>query len=125
MTAEDVGELVDFVSIDVAFISLTKVLEPIWHLMKNEARMVCLIKPQFEGGREKVGKKGVVRDLAVHKEVMEQVITYAKSLGFLIKGLDFRQFADRKEILNICCISKKWKMVLRHFRKMSGMSGRR
>ena len=91
VTAEDVGELVDFVSIDVAFISLTKVLEPIWHLMKNEARMVCLIKPQFEAGREKVGKKGVVRDLAVHKEVMEQVITYAKSLGFLIKGLDFSQ----------------------------------
>ena len=89
VTAEDVGELVDFVSIDVAFILLTKVLEPICHLMKNEARMVCLIKPQFEAGREKVGKKGVVRDLAVHKEVMEQVITYAKSLGFLIKGLDF------------------------------------
>ena len=89
VTAEDVGELVDFVSIDVAFISLTKVLEPIWHLMKNEARMVCLIKPQFEAGREKVGKKGVVRDLAVHKEGREQVITYAKSLGFLIKGLDF------------------------------------
>lgn len=89
VTAEDVGKLVDFVSIDVAFISLTKVLEPIWHLMKNEARMVCLIKPQFEAGREKVGKKGVVRDLTVHKEVMEQVITYAKSLGFLIKGLDF------------------------------------
>ncbi|MBO5175592.1 MAG: TlyA family RNA methyltransferase [Eubacterium sp.] len=89
VTAEDVGELVDFVSIDVAFISLTKVLEPIWHLMKNEAQMVCLIKPQFEAGREKVGKKGVVRDLAVHKEVMEQVISYAKSLGFLIKALDF------------------------------------
>lgn len=89
VTPEDVGELVDFVSIDVAFISLTKVLEPIWHLMKNEARMVCLIKPQFEAGREKVGKKGVVRDLAVHKEVMEQVISYAKSLGFLIKALDF------------------------------------
>lgn len=89
VTPEDVGELVDFVSIDVAFISLTKVLEPIRHLMKDGARMVCLIKPQFEAGREKVGKKGVVRDLAVHKEVMEQVITYAKSLGFLIKGLDF------------------------------------
>ena len=89
VTPDDVGELVDFVSIDVAFISLTKVLEPIWHLMKNEAQMVCLIKPQFEAGREKVGKKGVVRDLAVHKEVMEQVISYAKSLGFLIKALDF------------------------------------
>ena len=89
VTPEDVGEPVDFVSIDVAFISLTKVLEPIWHLMKDEAQMVCLIKPQFEAGREKVGKKGVVRDLTVHKEVMEHVISYAKSLGFGIKGLDF------------------------------------
>ena len=89
VTPEDVGELVDFVSIDVAFISLTKVLEPIWHLMKDGAQMVCLIKPQFEAGREKVGQKGVVRDLAVHKEVMEHVISYAKSLGFVIKGLDF------------------------------------
>ncbi len=89
VTPEDVGEPVDFVSIDVAFISLTKVLEPIWHLMKDEAQMVCLIKPQFEAGREKVGKKGVVRDLTVHKEVMEHVISYAKSLGFVIKGLDF------------------------------------
>ena len=89
VTPEDVGEPVDFVSIDVAFISLTKVLEPIWHLMKDEAQMVCLIKPQFEAGREKVGKKGVVRDLAVHKEVMEHVISYAKSIGFVIKGLDF------------------------------------
>lgn len=89
VTPEDVGEPVNFVSIDVAFISLTKVLEPIWHLMKDEAQMVCLIKPQFEAGREKVGKKGVVRDLAVHKEVMEHVISYAKSLGFVIKGLDF------------------------------------
>ena len=89
LTDEQIPEPIDFISVDVSFISLTKVLEPIWHLMKNEARMVCLIKPQFEAGREKVGKKGVVRDLAVHKEVMEQVITYAKSLGFLIKGLDF------------------------------------
>ena len=89
VTPEDIGEPVDFVSIDVACISLTKVLEPIWHLMKDEAQMVCLIKPQFEAGREKVGKKGVVRDLAVHKEVMEHVISYAKSLGFVIKGLDF------------------------------------
>lgn len=89
VTPEDIGEPVDFVSIDVAFISLTKVLEPIWHLMKEGAGMVCLIKPQFEAGREKVGKKGVVRDLAVHKEVMERVISYAKSLGFIIEGLDF------------------------------------
>lgn len=89
VTPEDIGELVDFVSIDVAFISLTKVLEPVKALMKEGASMVCLIKPQFEAGREKVGKKGVVRDPAVHREVIESIISYAGSLGFTISGLDF------------------------------------
>lgn len=89
VTPEDIGELVDFVSIDVAFISLTKVLEPVKALMKEGASMVCLIKPQFEAGREKVGKKGVVRDPAVHQEVIESIISYAGSLGFAICGLDF------------------------------------
>ena len=89
LTPEDIGELVDFVSIDVAFISLTKVLEPVKALMKEGASMVCLIKPQFEAGREKVGKKGVVRDPAVHREVIESIISYAGSLGFTISGLDF------------------------------------
>lgn len=86
---EDIGELVDFVSIDVAFISLTKVLEPVKALMKEGASMVCLIKPQFEAGREKVGKKGVVRDPSVHREVIGNIISYAGSLGFAICGLDF------------------------------------
>lgn len=85
---EDIGESVDFVSIDVAFISLTKVLAPVRELMRDGAQVVCLIKPQFEAGREKVGKKGVVRDPAVHKEVIGAVMQYAKSLGFVIHGLD-------------------------------------
>ena len=89
VTPEDIGELVDFVSIDVAFISLTKVLEPVKTLMKEGASMVCLIKPQFEAGREKVGKKGVVRDPAVHRDVIESIISYAGSLGFTVCGLDF------------------------------------
>lgn len=89
VTPEDIGELVDFVSIDVAFISLTKVLEPVKALMKEGASMVCLIKPQFEAGREKVGKKGVVRDPVVHRDVIESIISYAGSLGFTICGLDF------------------------------------
>lgn len=89
VTPEDIGELVDFVSIDVAFISLTKVLEPVKALMKEGASMVCLIKPQFEAGREKVGKKGVVRDPAVHREVIESIVSYAGGLGFAICGLDF------------------------------------
>lgn len=86
---EDIGEAVDFVSVDVAFISLTKVLEPVKRLMKDAARIVCLIKPQFEAGREKVGKKGVVRERETHLEVIEQVIRYADSLGFLMLGLDY------------------------------------
>lgn len=86
---DDIGESVDFVSIDVAFISLTKVLAPVRELMRDEAAMVCLIKPQFEAGRDKVGKKGVVRDKSVHKDVIESVERYAKSLGFVIHGLDY------------------------------------
>ena len=88
VTPEDIGEPVDFVSIDVAFISLTKVLTPVKALMKEQAQIVCLIKPQFEAGRELVGKKGVVRDPHVHEEVIEMVMNYALSLGFHILGLD-------------------------------------
>ena len=66
VTPEDIGDALDFASVDVSFISLTKVLEPARALLKDGGQMVCLIKPQFEAGREKVGKKGVVRDKAVH-----------------------------------------------------------
>lgn len=89
LTKDDIKEQMDFISIDVAFISLTKVLEPVRELLKDEGEVVCLIKPQFEAGREKVGKKGVVRDEGVHKEVIEKVIIYAVNLGFLIKNLDY------------------------------------
>ena len=89
VTPEDIGEQVDFVSIDVAFISLTKVLTPVYDLMKVGARIVCLIKPQFEAGREKVGKKGVVRERETHLEVIEQVIRFADSLGFHMLDLSF------------------------------------
>ena len=85
---EDIGEKVDFVSIDVAFISLSLVFGPVRALMKEEARMVALIKPQFEAGREQVGKKGVVRDPAVHEEVIRKVMGYAVDAGFTILGLD-------------------------------------
>ena len=85
---DDIKELVDFVSIDVAFISLTKVLEPVWALMKDQAQIVCLIKPQFEAGREKVGKKGVVREKSTHLEVIHMVLDYAFSHGFSLLGID-------------------------------------
>lgn len=86
---DDIGEQADFSSIDVSFISLTKVLLPVRELLGEEGEIVCLIKPQFEAGREKVGKKGVVRDPAVHLEVIEKVIDYAKSISFEILNLEF------------------------------------
>ena len=78
---EDLGEPADFSSIDVSFISLTKVLLPVRNLLTDEGEIVCLIKPQFEAGREKVGKKGVVRDPVVHQEVIEKVRDYAMSIS--------------------------------------------
>lgn len=86
---EDIEEPVDFASIDVSFISLTKVLIPVRELLTDSGEIVCLIKPQFEAGREKVGKKGVVRDKSVHREVVEAVMTYARGLGFHLLHLDY------------------------------------
>ena len=89
VTPEDIADPIDLSSIDVAFISLTKVLIPVWNLLKNGGRVVCLVKPQFEAGREKVGKKGVVRDKKVHEEVVCHIMTYALSMGFEILGLSY------------------------------------
>ena len=86
---DDLQEPAYFSSIDVSFISLTKVLLPVYHLLKDNGEVVCLIKPQFEAGREKVGKKGVVRDPAVHEEVIDKVIAYAKSIGYAVRHLEF------------------------------------
>lgn len=89
VTHEHITEEIDFSSIDVSFISLTKVLEPVRNLLKENGQVVCLIKPQFEAGREKVGKKGVVRDKEVHLEVIHKVVDYAKILGFNMLNLEF------------------------------------
>ena len=89
VTPEDIGEPIDFSSIDVSFISLTKVLEPIRNYLREEGEIVALIKPQFEAGREKVGKKGVVREKSTHHEVIEKVADYAVSIGFRILAIDF------------------------------------
>lgn len=86
---EDLQEAADFSSIDVSFISLTKVLLPVYHLLKEDGEVVCLIKPQFEAGREKVGKKGVVREPKVHEEVIEKVMEYAKSIGYATLHLEY------------------------------------
>jgi len=86
---EDIGEELDFASVDVSFISLTKVLPVAFMLTKESGEVVALIKPQFEAGREQVGKKGVVRDSNVHKEVIEKVIAFSNSIGFGVKNLSF------------------------------------
>lgn len=89
VTPEDIGQPVDFVSIDVSFISLKKILSPVKNCLREDGEVVCLIKPQFEAGREKVGKKGVVRDTKVHEEVIEMIMEYAVSIGFSLLHLDF------------------------------------
>lgn len=89
VTREDIADFIDFFSVDVAFISLKKVLEPVKALLTQEGQGVCLVKPQFEAGREKVGKKGVVRDPKVHREVLEQIMQYVLSIGFEILELSF------------------------------------
>ena len=89
VTPEDITDRIQFSSIDVSFISLTKVLGPVQRLLTENGQIVALIKPQFEAGREKVGKKGVVREKSTHLEVIEKVIAYAHNLEFEILNLDY------------------------------------
>ena len=89
MKPSDIPEKLDFESCDVAFISLDKILQPARDLLKDDGQMVCLIKPQFEAGKEKVGKKGVVRDPAVHEEVVARILDLAYNTGFDLLGLTF------------------------------------
>ncbi len=89
MTPGDIPELLDFASVDVSFISLTKILPPARALLKEKGEMVCLIKPQFEAGRDKVGKKGVVREPEIHEEVIEKIVDFADSTGFMVLSLGY------------------------------------
>lgn len=89
VTPEDLGEALDLSVIDVSFISLHIVLPAVQKLLKPEGQVLCLIKPQFEAGREKVGKKGVVRDPAVHVEVLEDFLALARGLGFTVRALTY------------------------------------
>ncbi len=89
VTPRDIEDVLDFASVDVSFISLTKILIPAGELLRPDGEMVCLIKPQFEAGREKVGKKGVVRDPNVHIQVIENVCAYAREIGFHVLDLEY------------------------------------
>ena len=89
VTLEDIGEPLDFASIDVSFISLKLVLPVSYKLLKSGGEITALIKPQFEAGKDQVGKKGVVRDKSVHFDVLRSVLTFAEENGFAVCGLTF------------------------------------
>jgi len=89
MVPGDIEEALDFASVDVSFISLTKILIPARNLLRDGGRMVCLIKPQFEAGKDKVGKKGVVRERSVHEEVVRKILDYADSIGFEVMDVEY------------------------------------
>ena len=89
VTPDMIGEGADFASVDVSFISLRLVLPVLFELLKDSGEGVCLIKPQFEAGREKVGKKGVVREKSTHIEVVNNIVSFARECGFKVAGLDF------------------------------------
>lgn len=89
VTQEQIPEKADFISVDVSFISLKLVLPVVFRLLAENGRAVCLVKPQFEAGRDKVGKKGVVREKSTHVEVVENTVAFAEETGFCIEGLDF------------------------------------
>ncbi len=89
VTPDDIDDKIDFASIDVSFISLMKVIPPVKELLKPDGEIVCLIKPQFEAGREKVGKKGVVRDKQVHVEVCKMIVDFVRTIGFKTLALSY------------------------------------
>ncbi len=115
VTPDDIDELAQFSSIDVSFISLTKVLTPVKNLLTEDGEIVCLIKPQFEAGREKVGKKGVVRDKDVHEEVIRMVVDYASSIELHPMMLDFSPVkgpeGNIEYLLYLTKVSDKAKMI--------------
>ena len=107
LDAQQISEQVDFVSIDVSFISLSLVVPPLAALLWEGGQMVALVKPQFEAGREKVGKKGVVRDPAVHREVLEKVCALAQEAGLCVRGLTYSPIKGPEGNIEFLCWLQK------------------
>lgn len=107
VTNEQVPDKLDFASVDVSFISLSLIIPVMRTLLKNGGRAVCLIKPQFEAGRENVGKKGVVRDKAVHIAVIQKIVTIVKENGFSLLGLDFSPIKGPEGNIEYLCYIEK------------------
>jgi len=107
VTREDIIDIIDFISIDVSFISLELVLPVAYDLLSDNGGVVALIKPQFEAGKEKVGKNGIIRDKKVHVEVIEKVLKFSKELGFGIEGLDYSPITGAKGNIEFITYLKK------------------
>ncbi len=119
VTPEDIGQKIDFATVDVSFISLTKILIPARNLLKPQGHMVCLIKPQFEAGRDKVGKKGVIRDSAVHEEVIRKVVDYSDLAGFAVKGLTYSPIKGPEGNIEYLIYLEKRMDITEEIREMS------
>lgn len=107
ITCEQIPEPLDIAVMDVSFISIKLVLPAVCMLLKDGAEFVCLIKPQFEAGREEVGKKGVVRDKAVHLSVIESILNFAPELGMTVMGLDYSPIKGPEGNIEYLCYLKK------------------
>ncbi len=107
MVTDDIEDALDFASVDVSFISLTKVLGPARELLTDGGEMVCLIKPQFEAGKDEVGKKGVVRDESVHLAVIESILDFVPTIGLTVLGLDYSPIKGPEGNIEYLCYMKK------------------
>lgn len=106
VTSEQIPELMDLAVMDVSFISIKLVLPAVKALLKPDADLICLIKPQFEAGREEVGKKGVVRDRAVHEHVIHSILDFAPEIGLTVIGLDFSPIKGPEGNIEYICHMK-------------------
>lgn len=106
VTSEQIPELMDLAVMDVSFISIKLVLPAVKALLKPDADLICLIKPQFEAGREEVGKKGVVRDRAVHEHVIHSILDFATEIGLTVMGLDFSPIKGPEGNIEYICHMK-------------------
>ncbi len=109
ISTEQIPEPIDMAVMDLSFISVKLVLPAVCSLLKNEGELICLIKPQFEAGREDVGKKGVVRDKNVHLAVINGILEFAPSVGMTVMGLDFSPIKGPEGNREYLCFMKKGK----------------
>ncbi len=115
VSTENIKDVMDFISIDVSFISLTLVLPVTIKLLKENGVIICLVKPQFEAGRQQVGKNGIVKDKKIHMEVLERITSFSKELGFSVRGLTYSPVKGAKGNIEYLLYLEKSKMTENSF----------